>query len=103
MNTQNVNTAASESTETRVKSQKDPDLSPAEFADLYCWVRANGEFTGLAGVQLTALAELTVIEEPTDEPEALKIFVHKGHPVAVQEYDTGFIVIRKNYAVIALR
>lgn len=98
MNTQNVKTAAAESTETWVKGQESIDLSPAQFADLYRWIRANGEFTGVAGVHWAQLAEMTLIEEPTPEPEALKIYVRDGHPAAVQEYDTGFIVVRKYYA-----
>lgn len=98
MNTQNVKTAAAESTETRVKDGKNSDLSPAEFSDLYRWIRANGEFTGVAGVHWAELAEMTLIEEPTTEPEALKIYVRDGYPAAVQEYDTGFIVVREYYA-----
>lgn len=98
MNTQNVKTAAAESTETWVKGQESIDLSPAQFADLYCWIRANGEFTGVAGVHWAQLAEMKLIEEPTPEPEALKIYVRNGYPAAVQEYDTGFIVVRKYYA-----
>lgn len=98
MNTQNVKTAAAESTETWVKGQESIDLSPAQFADLYRWIRANGEFTGVAGVHWAQLAEMTLIEEPTPEPEALKIYVRDGYPAAVQEYDTGFIVVRKYYA-----
>lgn len=101
MNTQNVNTAASESTETGGKGQGNRDLSPAQFADLYLWIRANGEFTGVAGVHLAVLAGMTLLEEPTPEPEALKIYVHKGYPVAVQEYDTGFVVVRAYYAAAA--
>lgn len=98
MNTQNVKTAAAESTETWVKGQESIDLSPAQFADLYRWIRANGEFTGVAGVHWAQLAEMTLIEEPTPEPEALKIYVSGGYPVGVQEYDTGFIVVREYYA-----
>lgn len=98
MNTQNVKTAAAESTETWVKGQESIDLSPAQFADLYRWIRANGEFTGVAGVHWAQLAEMTLIEEPTPEPEALKIYVRDGYPAAVQEYDTGFIVVREYYA-----
>ncbi|NIF03531.1 hypothetical protein F3J38_26370 [Pantoea sp. Acro-805] len=97
MNTHNVKTAAAESTETRVKVGENRDLSPAEFLDLYGWIRANGEFTGVAGVQWARLAAMALIEEPTEEPEALKIFVRDGYPVAVQEYDTGFIVTREYY------
>lgn len=98
MNTQNVKTAAAESTETGLKGQESIDLSPAQFADLYRWIRANGEFTGVAGVHWAQLAEMTLIEEPTPEPEALKIYVRDGYPAAVQEYDTGFIVVREYYA-----
>ena len=98
MNTQNVKTAAAESTETWVKGQESIDLSPAQFADLYRWIRANGEFTGVAGVHSAVLAGLVLIEEPTPEPEAMKIYVHRGYPAAVQEYDTGFVVVRENYA-----
>ncbi|MBU6520911.1 hypothetical protein KOL70_23500 [Pantoea sp. B270] len=101
MNTQNVKTAAAESTETWVKGQESIDLSPAQFADLYRWIRANGEFTGVAGVHSAVLAGLTLIEEPTPEPEALKIYVHKGWPAVVQEYDTGFVVVREYYAAAA--
>jgi hypothetical protein len=97
MNTQNVKTAAAESTETRVKGEDNSDLSPAEFSDLYSWIRANGEFTGVAGVHWARFADMTLIEEPTPEPEALKIYVRNGYPVAVQEYDTGFVIVREYY------
>ena len=98
MNPQNIKTAASESSETWAEGHEKSALSPNEFADLYRWIRANGEFTGVAGVHWARLAEMTLIEEPTPEPEALKIYVRDGYPAAVQEYDTGFIVVRKYYA-----
>lgn len=60
MNTQNVKTAAAESTETWVKGQESIDLSPAQFADLYRWIRANGEFTGVAGVHGVMLSTRTL-------------------------------------------
>ena len=100
MNTQNVNvkTATPESPKTWDEGQDQHPLTAAQFADLYRWIRANGEFTGVAGVHSAVLAGLVLIEEPTPEPEALKIYVHKGWPVAVQEYDTGFVVVREYYA-----
>ena len=103
MNTHNVNvnTATPESPKTWDEGQDQHPLTAAHFADLYRWIRANGEFTGVAGVHSAVLAGLVLIEEPTPEPEALKIYVHKGWPVAVQEYDTGFVVVREYYAAAA--
>ncbi|RRW59571.1 hypothetical protein EGJ48_23150 [Pantoea dispersa] len=90
--------AATGSTETWDEGQDQHPLTAAQFADLYRWIRANGEFTGVAGVHSAVLAGLVLIEEPTPEPEALKIYVHEGYPAAVQEYDTGFVVVREYYA-----
>lgn len=36
-----------------------------------------------------------VIEEPTDEPEGLRIYLLKGQPVAVMEYDVGYRLVQK--------
>ncbi|MDE1188848.1 MAG: hypothetical protein PW844_20680 [Pantoea sp.] len=93
MNTQNVNTAASESTETRGEGQKHINLTRAQFADLCDYLVANGTFAGPGGLYWRDCNVLDAIAEPTDEPEARMVYTWKGWPVALYEFDIGYTLI----------
>ncbi|AOE42485.1 hypothetical protein BEE12_21875 (plasmid) [Pantoea agglomerans] len=104
MNTQNVNvkTATPESPKTWAEGHGDA-LTPAQFRDLYDHLHTNAVFTGISGVdgaQLAELAELDALEEPTEEPEAAIIYLHKGWPLALYEYDTGYLIFREALAAL---
>ncbi|MGC1026716.1 hypothetical protein WKH44_15080 [Pantoea agglomerans] len=101
MNTQNVNvkTATPESPKTWAEGHGDA-LSPAQFRDLYDHLHTNAVFTGISGVDGAQLAELDALEEPTEEPEAAIIYLHKGWPLALYEYDTGYLIFREALATL---
>lgn len=101
MNTQNVNvnTATPESPKTCAEKQGGT-LSPAQFRDLYDHLHRHGVFTGISGVNGAQLAELDALEEPTDEPEAAVIYLHNGWPLALYEYDTGYLIFREALAAL---
>jgi len=72
-------------------SAPEPDnLTPAQFMDLYAWICKAGTFAGFSAVPWEELGMCSVINEPTDEPEGLRIYLRDRWPVAVLEYDVGY-------------
>lgn len=69
-------------------------LTPSQFADLYEYLCCITTFTGFSAVPWAELGMCDVIEEPTDEPEGLRIYLRNGQPVAVMEYDVGYRLIQ---------
>lgn len=65
-------------------------LTAAQFADLYAYICEAGTFAGFSAVPWEALGMCSVIHEPTDEPEGLRIYLRDKWPVAVLEYDVGY-------------
>lgn len=51
-------------------------------------------FTGIREFNGAQLAE------PTEEPEATVIYLHKGWPLALYEYDTGYLIFREALAAL---
>jgi len=68
-------------------------LTAAEFADLYTYICEAGTFAGFCAVPWEELGMCSVIHEPTDEPEGLRIYLRDNWPVAVLEFDVGYRVI----------
>lgn len=101
MNTQNVNvnTATPESPKTWAEKHGDV-LNPAHFRDLYDHMHRHAVFTGISGINGAQLADLDALEEPTEEPEAAVIYLHKGWPLALYEYDIGYLIFREALAAL---
>lgn len=76
------------------ETEDDKPLTQDQFSDLadymYCW----GVFTGLGGIQGNEFQALTVIDEPTDEPEGRKIYLRDRYLYAVCDFDIGFTILR---------
>lgn len=70
------------------------DLSLDAFMDLCDYVWAHGEFLGPSGLSGDDFNGLEVIYDPTEEPDAVKVYMRDGWPVATYEFDIGYIVIR---------
>lgn len=71
-----------------------PDpLTAAQFMDLYAYICSAGTFAGFSAVPWEELGMCEVLDEPTDEPEGLRIYLRDRWPVAVLEFDTGYRVI----------
>lgn len=70
-------------------------LTPSQFADLYEYLCCATTFVGFSAVTWAELGMCDVIEEPTDEPEGLRIYLRRGQPVAVMEYDVGYRLVQK--------
>jgi hypothetical protein len=70
-------------------------LTPSQFADLYEYLCCATTFVGFSAVPWAELGMCDVLEEPTDEPEGLRIYLRKGQPVAVMEYDVGYRLVQK--------
>ena len=68
-------------------------LTATQFADLYAYICEAGTFAGFSAVPWEELGMCSVIHEPTDEPEGLRIYLFDGWPVAVLEFDVGYRVI----------
>lgn len=68
-------------------------LTAAQFMDLYAYICEAGTFAGFSAVPWEELGMCSVIHEPTDEPEGLRIYLRDGWPVAVLEFDVGYRVI----------
>lgn len=66
------------------------ELTAAQFADLYAYICEAGTFAGFSAVPWEELGMCSVIHEPTDEPEGLRIYLRDKWPVAVLEYDVGY-------------
>lgn len=66
------------------------NLTAAQFADLYAYICEAGTFAGFSAVPWEDLSMCSVIHEPTDEPEGLRIYLYDGWPVAVLEFDVGY-------------
>lgn len=71
------------------------DLSVDAFMDLCDYVWMHGEFLGPSGLASADFNGLEIIDEPTEEPDALKVYMREGRPVAVYEFDIGYTVIRR--------
>jgi hypothetical protein len=65
-------------------------LTAAQFADLYAYICEAGTFAGFSAVRWEELGMCSVIHEPTEEPEGLRIYLRDELPVAVLEYDVGY-------------
>ena len=65
-------------------------LTAAQFMDLYAYICAAGTFAGFSAVPWEELGMCSVINEPTSEPEGLRIYLRDNWPVAVLEYDVGY-------------
>ncbi|PIF06879.1 hypothetical protein [Candidatus Pantoea floridensis] len=76
------------------ETEEDKPLTQEQFNDLADYICHWGVFTGPGGIQGHEFQELTVIDEPTDEPEGRKIYVGVRYPLAVYDFDTGFTVLR---------
>lgn len=97
MNTHNVRTAASESTETRVlRPEVNSGLTAAQFQDLSDFIIDNGTFCGPGGVTWQELALFVEITDPSEDGEPRRIYVWEGWPYALYEFDLGYTAI--NYA-----
>lgn len=68
-------------------------LTPEQFDDLYGHICKIATFAGFSAVPWEALGMCDVLNEPTDEPEGLRIYVLDGWPVAVLEYDVGYRLV----------
>ncbi|MFZ4213937.1 hypothetical protein ACOZB2_21215 [Pantoea endophytica] len=83
--TQDVNLSASGTGHEPLKG-----LTAAQFADLYVYICEAGTFAGFSAVPWEELGMCSVIHEPTEEPEGLRIYLRGNWPVAVLEYDVGY-------------
>ena len=72
----------------------DKPLTQEQFTDLADYICRWGVFTGTGGIQGHEFQALTVIDEPTDEPEGRKIYLRDRYPYAVCDFDIGFTIIR---------
>ncbi|MEB6225412.1 hypothetical protein [Pantoea anthophila] len=68
-------------------------LTAAQFMDLYAYICDAGTFAGFSAVPWEELSMCSIIHEPTDEPEGLRIYLRESWPVAVLEFDVGYRVI----------
>lgn len=75
-------------------SEYDKPLTHEQFSDLADYLYHCGEFTGPGGIQGNDFETLTVIDEPTDEPEGRKIYLRDRYPYAVCDFDIGFTILR---------
>lgn len=76
------------------ESVDDKPLTQEQFNDLADYICRWGVFTGPGGIQGHEFKALTVIDEPTEEPEGRKIYVGVRYPLAVYDFDIGFTVLR---------
>jgi len=74
-------------------AQEHEPLTATQFMDLYAYICEAGTFAGFSAVPWEELGLCSVIYEPTDEPEGLRIYLRDGWPVAVLEFDVGYRVI----------
>ncbi|WP_215844877.1 hypothetical protein [Candidatus Pantoea bituminis] len=65
-------------------------LTAVQFADLYAHICSAGTFAGFSAVPWEELGMCSVIHEPTEEPDGLRIYLRDNWPVAVKEYDVGY-------------
>lgn len=72
----------------------DKPLTQKHFNDLADYICRWGVFTGPGGIQGSNSETLTVIEEPTEEPEGRKIYLRGRYPYAVCDFDVGFTIMR---------
>jgi len=75
-------------------SDYDKPLTQEQFSELADYLYRCGEFTGPGGIHGKDFEELTVIDEPTDEPEGRKIYLRDRYPFAVLDFDIGFTILR---------
>lgn len=76
------------------ETESDNLLTLKQFSDLADYLYRFGVFSGLRGIQGYEFQALTVIDEPTEEPEGRKIYIRDGYPFAVYDFDTGYTVLR---------
>lgn len=79
-------------TETALPSEE--PFTPSQFCDLADYLYCYGVFSGPGGIQGNEFMSLTVIDEPTDEPEGRKIYLSDLYPFAVYDFDTGYTILR---------
>ncbi|WP_210452518.1 hypothetical protein [Pantoea ananatis] len=75
--------------------QDTQDLPVDAFMDLCDYVWTHGEFLGPSGLASNDFNGLEAFDEPTEEPDARKVYMRDGWPVAVYEFDIGYTVIRR--------
>jgi len=68
-------------------------LTAAQFADLYAYICRVGTFAGFSAVPWEELGLCSVVHEPTDKPEGLRIYLRDSWPVAVLEFDVGYRLV----------
>ena len=76
-------------------TQNAQDLPVDAFMDLCDYTWTHGEFLGPSGLTGDDFKELEMFDEPTEEPDARKVYMRDGWPVAVYEFDIGYTVIRR--------
>lgn len=69
-------------------------LAIDDFMDLCDYVWTYGTYVGPSPVADDDLKGLKVLNEPGERPDALKVFMRDGWPVAVCELKAGFTIIR---------
>lgn len=74
--------------------EEDKAITLEQFGDLADYLYRCGVFSGPGGIQGHEFLSLTVIDEPTDEPEGRKIYLRDGYPFAVYDFDAGYTVLR---------
>lgn len=74
--------------------EEDKAITLEQFGDLADYLYRCGVFSGPGGIQGHEFQCLTVIDEPTDEPEGRKVYLRDGYPFAVYDFDTGYTVLR---------
>ncbi|NQE77628.1 hypothetical protein CG434_23005 [Pantoea ananatis] len=75
--------------------QDTQDLPVDAFMDLCDYVWTHGEFLGPSGLASNDFNGLEAFDEPTEEPDARKVYMRDGWAVAVYEFDIGYTVIRR--------
>jgi hypothetical protein len=68
-------------------------LTPDQFSDLYEHICHSSTFAGFSAVPWEELGMCDVINEPTEEPEGLRIYMLDGWPVAALEFDVGYRLV----------
>ena len=68
-------------------------LTADQFFDLYDYICHSSTFAGFSAVPWEELGMCDVINEPTEEPEGLRIYMLEGWPVAALAFDVGYRLV----------
>ncbi len=74
-------------------SQVVDELTAGQFSDLHEHICNSATIAGFSAVPWEELGMCDVIIEPTEEPEATRIYVRDGWPVAAMEFDVGYRLV----------